>query len=169
MTTGTSRGTGRAALALLLFLAAMPARGQGMPPAPPMDSVALARALGELRPGQPIRVALLSARWVGNFDRVAGDTLYFGSAGDLPMGIRFNAIDTLWRRGSDGARWSTAGGVTLGVLFAAAGAFMGNAEGGGARQVMWGAVLGGFLGGGIGSVLGGVLGSRRRVWHRVYP
>jgi hypothetical protein len=163
-------GTGSSLLlvVLLVALGATPGSAQLAPPQP-MDSIALTRALGELRAGQPIRVALLNARWVGNFERVAGDTLYFGSPNDRAMAIRFNAIDSLWRRESAGSRGSRMGGLTLGILFAAAGAIWVADEGGGAGRAIGGAVLGGVLGATAGSVVGGWVGSASRVWRRLYP
>jgi hypothetical protein len=153
---------------LLVALGATPGSAQFAPPQP-MDSVALTRALGELRAGQPIRVALLSARWVGNFERVAGDTLYFGSPNDRAMAIRFNAIDTLWRHESAGSRGATIGGWTLGLLLGAAGAFVGADESGGASGALQGGAAGVFLGATIGSVIGGMMGSTSQLWRRLYP
>lgn len=150
---------------LIALLFALPASAAAQAPG---DS-ALIRALGEFRPGQPIRVALLRSRWVGDFERVAGDTLYFGTAGQQPMAIRFNAIDTLWRQTSAKDRGSVIGGVTLGLVLGAVGVFAGSDEGGDAGQVVQGALIGGFLGAGIGSVVGGFVGSRSRLWIRVYP
>ena len=72
--------------------------------APPGDS-ALRRVLATFRDGDPIRVALLRSRWAGAFMSTRGDTLFFGTAGQPPMGLLLNAVDTVWARGSMFERW----------------------------------------------------------------
>jgi hypothetical protein len=79
------------------------------------DSV-VAEVLTNFRPGQPVQLALLRSRWAGRYERVGGDTLFIASRGQAPMGIRFNAIDTLWRQGDRFTRGAWIGGTTLGLL-----------------------------------------------------
>lgn len=93
---------------LLVLILAAPAATQaqsgGWMPGPAHDS-AVAVVLSRFRPGQPIRVALLRNRWSGRFEAVRGDTLFFGPPHQPPMGVRFNAVDTVWRRGFFFRRW----------------------------------------------------------------
>ena len=120
----------------------------------PSDSTiaSVARAIGELRQGDVIRVALVRAKWVGNFERASGDTLFFGTPGDIPMVIRFNAIDTLWRRGSATGRSTLLGALALGLI-------------GGVIAEAPGAAVGA----GIGAVGGMMVGKRTRIWRRLHP
>lgn len=139
----------------------------------PRDS-AVASALSRFHPGQPIRVALLRSPWAGEFQRVGGDTLFFGSRDQPPMAIRFNAIDTLWRQANHSRRGAWIGGTTLG-LAAFAGALIGRlsndtptssdlrgADIGAA--LAWGAGLGV-----VGGLAGGWIGSAFRRWVVIYP
>lgn len=134
---------------LLISAAAIPAAAQ-LPGDSAMASVA--NAIEELRQGDVIRVALVRARWVGNFERASGDTLFFGSPNDIPMAIRFNAIDTLWRSGSATGRSALLGALALGLL----GGVM--AEGPGAA-----------VGAGVGALAGSIVGKRTRIWRRLHP
>src|ERR1700741_5426617 len=77
---------------------------------------ALVRALSGFRAGQPIQVALLRNRWTGEFRSVRGDTLFIGSRDQLAMALRFNALDTLWRRSSRRPRGAWIGGTSGAIL-----------------------------------------------------
>lgn len=66
---------------------------------------ALRRVLATFSEGDPIRVALMRSRWTGTYMGTKGDTLFFGTVGKPPMGLRFNAVDTVWARGSMMPRW----------------------------------------------------------------
>jgi hypothetical protein len=65
----------------------------------------LRRVLSAFAEGDPIRVALLRSRWAGTFMGMRGDTLFFGTVGQPPMGLLLNAVDTVWSRGSMLQRW----------------------------------------------------------------
>ncbi len=65
----------------------------------------LLRVLSTFTEGDPIRVALMRSRWTGTYMGTKGDTLFFGTVGKPPMGLRFNAVDTVWARGSMLQRW----------------------------------------------------------------
>jgi hypothetical protein len=147
---------------------AVPAAAQ-----PPRDSV-VGEVLTSFRPGQPVQVGLLRSRWAGRFERVGGDTLFFASPGQLPMGIRFNAIDTLWRQTDHFSRGAWIGGTTLGLLgFATVVIGKLTREAPSSNQVgaqdvgvglAWAAGLGV-----VGALTGGWIGSRFKGWVVVYP
>ena len=156
-------------IALLLVLAAaIPVAAQL-----PADTTAssLTRAIGGLRQGDVIRVALERARWVGQFERIGGDTLFFGTAGQQPMAIRLNAIDTLWRRTSAARRGSAIGAATFGLLGGLAGAYLAGAYDGGwtTGRVIQYSVVGALVGTAVGVMAGGLVGSTGRTWRRVHP
>lgn len=140
----------RIALALLMSISAAVSAGAQLPGDSTIASVA--RAIGTLRQGDVIRVALVRAKWVGNFERASGDTLFFGTPGDIPMVIRFNAIDTLWRRGSATGRSALLGALALGLI-------------GGVIAEAPGAAVGV----GVGAVGGMLVGKRTRIWRRLHP
>jgi hypothetical protein len=140
----------------------------------PRDKEVL-EALDRIRTGETVRVVLLLERWTGALQHVGGDTLFIASRGQLPMGIRFNAIDTLWRRSSHARRGAWIGGVTgllAGGYVAAILARMSEAETG-SDDVVVTAIPAGFLGaaGGaaIGALTGGLIGSGFRRWQLVFP
>lgn len=137
------------AIAVLMSLFAAPASAQLTGDSTP---AALSRAIGGLRPGDAIRVALVRAKWVGNFERATGDTLFFGSPNDIPMAIRFNAIDTLWLRSAATGRSALLGALALGLVGGVI------ADGTGAT-----------VGVAVGAMGGGVVGSRTRIWRRLFP
>src|SRR5687767_1935217 len=150
-------------IAMLVACVAFPADAQTA-----SDS-ALVRALSRFRPGQPVQVALMRNRWSGEFRRVGGDTLFFGTRNDSSMALRFNAIDTLWRRSSHSVRgaWivGTAGALFGGFTFAVV---AGQADDIDASAMEAGA-LGVVAGGAVGAIAGGLIGSGFRRWRRVYP
>jgi hypothetical protein len=120
--------------------------------------------LTRFRPGQPVQVGLLRSRWTGRYERVGGDTLFIASRGQLPMAIRFNAIDTLWRQGDHFKRGAWIGGTTLGLL---GGLSMTALD---IRAEFPGAEL--ALGAGLGLIgvlTGGWIGSAFKRWVVVYP
>jgi hypothetical protein len=159
----------RLAAAILTACIALPASSQAQ-----SDS-ALSRALSSFRPGQLVQVALLRSRWSGEFRRVGGDTLFFGSRGDSAMAIRFNAIDTLWRRSSRSTRGTWIGGTTGALLSGYASiVWVGLAgEGGssndiGTREIRAG-LLGVVAGATVGGLTGALIGSTFKRWRRVFP
>jgi hypothetical protein len=147
---------------------AVPAAAQ-----PPRDSV-VGEVLTSFRRGQPIQVGLLRSRWAGRFERVGGDTLFFASPGQLPMAIRFNAIDTLWRQVDRSSRGAWIGGTTLGLLgFATVVIDKLAREAPSSNEVRaldvgvglrWAAGLGV-----VGVLAGGWIGSRFNTWVVVHP
>jgi hypothetical protein len=147
---------------MLVACVALPAAAQS-----PRDS-AVGHALSRFRPGQPIQVALERNRWTGRLERVGGDTLFFASRGQLPMAIRFNAIDTLWRRSNHTIRGVWNGGATGALLggFAAAAGESSNDTNGNAVHA---GLLGAAIGGALGAITGGVIGSLVRRWQLAYP
>ena len=138
----------------MLACAAAPLQAQWMPG--PAHDTAVARTLKDIPYGARIRVALLRNRWVGTYDGFQGDTLYLGTREGTPMQIRFNAVDTIWRR-----RRGTLSGVLMGapagVVLGAATAFAGESG--------W-SLVAGAVGG---ATLGGLLGASVRWWRREYP
>lgn len=94
-----SDGVARAAAPIILDRAVCPATFDAW-----SDST-LWRVLSTFSEGDPIRVALLRSRWTGSYMGTNGDTLFFGTVGKPPMGLRFNAVDTVWARGSMLQRW----------------------------------------------------------------
>jgi hypothetical protein len=127
-------------------------------PAQPSGDSAVARAVATLREGDQIRVALLRSRFAGAFMGSRGDTLFFGRAGDPPMGFRFNAVDTLWRAGRATRKGAKVGAVTGGVV---GGVFMSRSAESALAGALGGAATGALLGAGIGAV--------SRHWHRIHP
>jgi hypothetical protein len=123
---------------------------------------AVGEMLTRFRPGQPVQVALLRSRWTGRYERVGGDTLFIASRGQLPMAIRFNAIDTLWRQGDHFKRGAWIGGTTLGLLGGLTMMTLRDENIG--AGLAWGAGLG--L---IGVLTGGWIGSAFKRWVVVYP
>ena len=122
---------------------------------------AVARAVGTLREGEPIRIALMRTRFAGRYAGSQGDTLFFGERGEHgepPMAFRLNAVDTLWR-----VIHPTRMGATIGVI---AGAVAGGVLVGGKADDAAVGVLGGAVGGGL---LGAVIGRASRSWRRIYP
>ena len=133
----------------------------------------LTAQLSHLRPGQHMRIALHEERWTGTFHRVAGDTLYFGLAGEDPMRIPLNVIDTVWRATNGAGRGARIGGITGMVLGGLMGlAFMGVAADGGSvrpEQSVAALGVGGIIVGSLGAVVGLVVGAPFRGWARIYP
>ena len=136
----------------------------------PRDSAVL-RALSTFSEGQPIRIALLSARWSGTYLGQRGDTVFLGRR-DLPpdvppMAVRFNAVDTAWRASRHTRRGAVIGGVAggvLGMVFMGAVAY----NLGGENQAP--AVAVGAAGGALGGATAGALvGSLFRRWRIVFP
>lgn len=125
-----------------------------------------------LMPGQRIRISLLGNRWVGELQRIGGDTVFLGPT-DHPMGVRFNAIDTLWRRGNYETMASNIGMVTLGLLGAVAVTAIGLGAMEGSQTPSaadYGAVaIGGLAGAGLGWLTGAVIGKAMPRWRRLYP
>lgn len=144
----------RAAITLMLACAAAPLEAQWMPG--PAHDTAVARTLRDIPHGARIRVALLRNRWVGTYDGFQGDTLYLGTREGTPMQIRFNAVDTIWRR-----RRGTLRGVLLG---APAGAALGAATAI-AGESGWSLALGGVAG----TAIGALIGASVRWWRRELP
>jgi hypothetical protein len=125
--------------------------------------------------GERMRVAMLRSRWVGRFQRIAGDTLYFGSPGQPPMALRFNAVDTLWRASTARGRGAWIGAASLAVVGGVGGALVvgsGGSDGSsydvGGKE-LGGALIGTALGAGLGAIVGSAIGSGFRTWRRVYP
>ena len=155
---------------ILMAVAAMPAGAQAS-----ADS-ARARALEAFQPGDRIRAALLSNRWTGSFERVTGDTLFFGTRGDIPMALRFSAIDSLWRGADARRRGAWIGGLTGVALGAYAGLVvigLAGAEYGQPKYITGDMVKGGVFGalglGLVGLLTGEFIGKRIRTWRLVYP
>jgi hypothetical protein len=135
---------------------------------------AVSEVLTRFRRGQPVQVALLRSRFAGRFERVGGDTLFFGSPGQPPMAFRFNAIDSLWRQADRSRRGAWIGGTTLGLLGFAA-AIIGRLSDDTptsndlrARDVGVGLAWGAGLGA-VGALAGGWIGSGFKGWVVVYP
>jgi hypothetical protein len=130
----------------------------------PAHDTAVARALTRFRAGQPIRVALLRNRWSGRFHGARGDTVFLGPADQPPMAVRFNAVDTIWRRGR-----ATVAGAIAG---AAAGALVQGLsvaltrDGSRARGRWLGQTAGLVVAGGA---TGAIVGAGVRRWRRVLP
>lgn len=153
---------------MLAICASLPVAAQS-----PRDS-AVAIALSRFRVGHPIRVALLRSPWAGEFQRVGGDTLFFGSPGQPPMAIRFNAIDTVWRQGDHLRRGAWIGGTTLGLLGFAAVLISRLSNdtptsndlrtGDIGAGLAWGAGLGT-----VGGLAGGLIGSAFKRWVVMHP
>lgn len=142
--------------------------------AQPSRDSAVASALSRFHPGQPIRVALLRSPWAGEFQRVGGDTLFFGSRGQPPMAIRFNAIDTVWRQGNHYRRGAWIGGTTLGVAGFAAALIGGLSNDTPTSSGLRGSDIGAALAWGaglglVGGLAGGWIGSAFKRWVSVYP
>ena len=125
------------------------------------DSLVL-HALSRFEEGDRIRVALLRSAFVGAYMGTRGDTLFFGTPAEPPMGFRFNAVDSLWRIGNAarrGAWMGTALGAVAGLVYFAAAR---NARTAGTAVVSAGI---GALGG---AATGAVIGSLFSRWHLVY-
>jgi hypothetical protein len=127
----------------------------------------IVRALSQIPGGAPIRVALLRSRWTGAYMGTRGDSVFLGVAGQPPMVVLFNAVDTLWRSeratktlARRGALWTgLAGGVAMAVV--------GANVGGGEDAVPVG-LVGAAVGAASGAIVGAVIGSRLRHWRRVF-
>jgi hypothetical protein len=122
----------------------------------PRDS-GVARVLTRFHAGQPIRIALLSARWAGAYLGQRGDTVFLGRRNmppdTPPMAVRFNAVDTAWRYSR-----ATRRGAKVGAFVGAASGFALGGPGG--------AVFGGAI---DGAIIGALIGSAFRGWRVVYP
>ena len=167
-------------MALLLWLLPAPAPGQFTLPAGELaarDS-ALTRVVGTLPDAKYIRVALMRSRWSGTYMGSRGDTIFLGVPDQPPMGLRFNAVDTLWRAHSAAKRGAWIGGISGLVLGAVAGAtFLYEAEADAVPGYSSGVsdfnagvtALGAVSGAAIGALVGAAIGAPIRRWKRIYP
>ena len=126
----------------------------------------VAAAVAELTRGDVIRVAQSGATQSGRFRRVAGDTLFFGT--QPLMAVRFNAIDTLWRRTGGAGRGMQIGAVTGGVIVGGLLLLISRGDGDtdvGAGGLLFGTVTGATIGG----FAGWIVGAPFQWWSRLHP
>lgn len=166
VTTRTWETVGRivkAAATVLAFalLPALPLVPAGIAHAQPPRDAAVARALATFTPGDRIRVVAIRTRWVGRLERVAGDTVFFGTPGEHQMGVRFSAVDSVWREGRATSRGAWIGALSGALLSGAA-----TANRAGNMAVLAAYAVGGAI---PGALIGGVVGSRSRRWLRLFP
>ncbi|MGH7677764.1 MAG: hypothetical protein ACRENU_04805 [Gemmatimonadaceae bacterium] len=135
------------------------------------DSV-LRRATGALAPGTLVLIATPANRWTAELRRVSGDSIHIGLQ-QQTVGVRFSAIDSLWRRGNSERLMSNVGMITLGVVGAAGvfAVYFGAAESGSSfRGEQIGAIALGALGGAaVGWFTGALIGKAIPRWVRLYP
>ena len=165
--------TARSLPAALFVSAFLVVRADAQQPNGSRDA-ALSDAIARVREGQVIRVALMQSQWTGAYQRLAGDTLYFGPNQPVPMGIRFSAIDTLWVRSNHSRRVSDIGIVSGVLLGGLAGMYViaGYADGPvrGISGEMWRyAGVGALAGGVAGGLLGAAIGAPLKRWKRIFP